>query len=168
MSLGVTSVALTKIVTCVRKHITLCVYAAEIPIPHRVGGGIPMIKIYIWTVCTVLVTMLTFYFEAEGCDTMRELTSDEVSNMLMSNPDCTMPAKRDKNVVSINSRTKYLKREPPAVQKWAEMKRKRAKREDNQTKALKTSAANTPTITSMLKQISCCQGHRQRTPLIPY
>jgi hypothetical protein len=90
-------------------------------------------------------------FEAEGCDQLHELTSDEVSKILMSNPDRTMPAKRGKNVVSINSRTKYLKHEPPAVQKWAEMKWKRAKRENNQRKALKTSAANTPTITSMLK-----------------
>jgi hypothetical protein len=61
-----------------------------------------------------------------------------------------MPAKRGINLVSITSRTKYFKHEPLAVQKWAEMKRKRAKREDNQRKALKISAANTPTITSML------------------
>jgi hypothetical protein len=56
-------------------------------------------------------------FEVEGCHMLRELTSDEVSKILMSNPDRTMPAKRGKNLVSINSRTKYLKHEPPAVQK---------------------------------------------------
>ena len=82
---------------------------------------------------------------------MRELTADEVCNILRSNPDRTMPAKWGKNQVSINSRTQYMKYEPPAVQKWAEMKRKRTKREDNHRKALKKSAANTPTITSMLK-----------------
>jgi hypothetical protein len=89
-------------------------------------------------------------FEAEGSNMLRELTSDEVSNILMSNPDRTMPAKGGKNVLSIKSRTKYFKHEPPAVQKWAEMKRKRTKREDNKRKTLKISAANTPTITSML------------------
>jgi hypothetical protein len=92
-------------------------------------------------------------FEAEGSETLTELTPAEVRQILMMNPDCTMPAKRGKNVVSVNSRTGYLRHKPIGVRKLAETNRKRAKREQNKRIDLKKAADNTVKITSLFQPL---------------
>jgi hypothetical protein len=89
----------------------------------------------------------------EGAETLTELTPAEVRQILMMNPDCTMPAKRGKNLVSINSRTGYLRHEPMGVRKLAETNRKRAKREQNKRIDLKKAADNTVKITSLFQPL---------------
>jgi hypothetical protein len=92
-------------------------------------------------------------FEADGAETLSEVSPAKVHDLLMSNPDRTMPAKRGKNMVSINSSTGHFKHEPVGVQKLVDKNRKRAKKEHNNRNVLKIAAETTRKITSMFKPL---------------
>jgi hypothetical protein len=92
-------------------------------------------------------------FEADGAETLSEVSSAKVHDILMSNPDHTVPAKRGNNVVSINSVTGRFKYEPFGVRKLADKNRKRAKKEANNRQDLKEASEKSRKITSMFQSL---------------
>jgi hypothetical protein len=92
-------------------------------------------------------------FEADGAETLSEVSSAKVHDILMSNPDHTMPAKRGNNVVSINSMTGHFKYEPFGVRKLADKNRKRVKTEANNRQDLTGAAEKSRKITSMFQPL---------------
>ncbi len=75
------------VVHCVCKHITIYVTStsAETPTPRR-GGGIPM-KIYAHLDSAHGSSVDAEVFEADGAETLSEVSPAKVHDILMSNPD---------------------------------------------------------------------------------